>query len=126
MGKAAMKSTEARLDDLADAFAPVPARLATLDANIAHWIQVAAALEPVPAQLAMLEANIAHWKQVAAALEPVPAELTFLAAAVDRLADENRALRAELAATQRALLQIAWGLVAALLGAAAAIIATLP
>ena len=102
MGKAAMKSTEARLDDLADAFAPVPARLATLDANIAHW------------------------SQVAAALEPVPAELTFLAAAVDRLADENRALRAELAATQRALLQIAWGLVAALLGAAAAIIATLP
>jgi hypothetical protein len=41
------------------------------------------------------------------------------------LADENRALRAELAATQQQLLQIAWGLVAALLGAAAALIAAL-
>jgi hypothetical protein len=125
MGKAAIKSTEARVGDLADAFAPVPAQLATLEANVTHWSHVAAALEPMPAQFAMLEANVAHWKQVAAALEPVPAELTLLAAAVDRLADENRALRAELAAIQRALLQIAWGLVAALLGAAAAIIATL-
>ena len=95
-----MKSTEVRLDDLADAFAPVPAQLATL------------------------EANVTHLSHMAAALEPVPAELTLLVSAVDRLADENRALRAELGATQRALLQIAWGLVAALLGAAAAIIAT--
>jgi hypothetical protein len=55
----------------------------------------------------------------------VPAKLAVLAAAVERLADENHALRAELAATQHQLLQIAWGLVAALLGAAAALIAVL-
>jgi len=79
----------------------------------------------VPAQVAMLEVTVKHWDHVAAALEPVPAELAVLAAAVDHLADENRALRAELAATQRQLLQIAWGLVAALLGAAAALIAAL-
>jgi hypothetical protein len=55
----------------------------------------------------------------------MPAQIAVLAATVDRLADENRALREELAATQRQLLQIAWGLVAALLGAAAALVATL-
>jgi hypothetical protein len=48
-----------------------------------------------------------------------------LAATVERLADENRALREELAATERQLLQIAWGLVAALVGASAALIAAL-
>ena len=101
MGKTAMKSTEARLDDLAAAFAPMPA------------------------QVAVLEASSKRWDHMAAGLEPVPAELAVLAAAVDRLADENRALRSELAATQRALLQIAWGLVAALLGAAAALITAL-
>jgi hypothetical protein len=41
------------------------------------------------------------------------------------LADENRAVRAELAATQHQLLQIAWGLVVALIGAAAALISAL-
>jgi hypothetical protein len=101
MGKAAAKWTDARLNELAVAFGPVPA------------------------QVAMLEVTVKHWDHVAAALEPVPAELAVLAAAVDHLADENRALRAELAATQRQLLQIAWGLVAALLGAAAALIAAL-
>lgn len=101
MGKAAMKSTEARLEELA------------------------AACAPMAAQVAILEASVKHWDHVAGALEPVPVELAVLAAAVDRLADENRVLRAELAATQRALLQIAWGLVAALLGAAAALIAAL-
>ena len=54
-----------------------------------------------------------------------PAQLAVLTATVDRLADENRAVRAELAATQRQLLQIAWGLVAALLGATAAVIGAL-
>jgi hypothetical protein len=48
-----------------------------------------------------------------------------LTAAVDRLSDENVALRAELAATQRQLIQIGWGLFAALLGAAAALMAAL-
>jgi methylaspartate ammonia-lyase len=55
----------------------------------------------------------------------MPSQLAVLTAAVDRLADENRVLRTELAATQRQLIQIAWGLVAALLGAAAALTATL-
>jgi hypothetical protein len=41
------------------------------------------------------------------------------------LADEDRALRGELAATHRQLVEIAWGLVAVSIGAAAAIIAAL-
>jgi hypothetical protein len=86
---------------------------------------LAAALEPVPAQVAVLGATVKHLAHVAAALEPVPAQLAVLAATVDRLADENRALRVELSARQRQLVQIAWGLVAALLGAAAALITAL-
>jgi hypothetical protein len=101
MGKAAVTWTDARLDDLADALAPLPAEVATLKATVNYWDHMAAALEPVPAGLAVLTA------------------------AVERLAEENRALRAELAATQRQLLQIAWGLVAALLGTAAALISVL-
>jgi hypothetical protein len=97
---------------------------------IAQWTdarlsELAAALEPVREQVAALDATVKHLDHVAVALEPVPARLAVLAATVDRLADENRALRGELAATQRQLLQIAWGLVAALLGAAAALITTL-
>ena len=96
----------------------------------AHWTdqrldEFAAALEPLPVQVAVLGAAVKHLDQVAAAMEPVPAQLAVLTAAADRLADENRALRDELAATQRQLLQIAWGLVAALMGAAAALIAAL-
>jgi hypothetical protein len=83
---------------------------------------LAAALEPVPSKVAALEATV---DQLAAALEPVPAQLAALAATVDRLADENRALRAELAMTQHELLQIAWLLLAAMLGGAGAIIAAL-
>jgi hypothetical protein len=99
MGKLVAEWTDARLNDLA------------------------AALEPVPAQVAVLDATVRHFDHLAAALEPVPAQLAVLTATVDRLADENRALRGELAATQRQLLQIAWGLVAALIGAATAVIA---
>jgi hypothetical protein len=62
---------------------------------------------------------------VAAQLEPMPAQIAVLAAAVDRLTEENRALRAELAATQLQLLQTAWGLVAALIAAGAALLAAL-
>jgi hypothetical protein len=101
MGKVVAQWTDARLNDLAAAIEPVPARVAVLDATVRHFDHLAAALEPVPAQLAVLTAT------------------------VDRLADENRALRGELAATQRQLLQIAWGLVAALLGATAAVITAL-
>jgi hypothetical protein len=101
MGKLVAEWTDARLNDLA------------------------AALEPVPAQVAVLDATVRHFDHLAAALEPVPAQLAVLTATVDRLADENRALRGELAATQRQLLQIAWGLVAALIGAATAVIAAL-
>ena len=97
---------------------------------VAEWTDarlndLAAALVPVPAKVVALDAAVAHLNHVAAELEPMPSELAVLTAAVDRLTDENRALRAELAATQRQLLQIAWGLVAALLGAAAALSATL-
>jgi hypothetical protein len=101
MGKAVAQWTDARLNDLA------------------------AALEPVPTQVAMLEATVRHFDHLAAALEPMPAQVAVLTATVDRLADENRALREELAATQRQLLQIAWGLVAALIGATTAVIAAL-
>jgi hypothetical protein len=92
------------------------------DSRLNH---LAAALEPVPAQVAALGATVAHMDHVAAQLEPVPAQLAVMAAAVDRLADENRALRADLAATQLQLVQIAWGLVAALLAAAGALFAAL-
>jgi hypothetical protein len=61
----------------------------------------------------------------AAALDSLPAQVAVLAAAVDRLAEENRVLREELGATQRQLLQIGWGLVAALVGATAAVITAL-
>jgi uncharacterized protein YoxC len=93
----------------------------------AHWTdqrldEFAATLGPVPVQVAVLEATVEHLDHLAAAMEAVPAQLAVLTAAADRLADENRALREELAATQRQLLQIAWGLVAALMGAAAALI----
>ena len=49
----------------------------------------------------------------------------MLSAAVERLTEENRGLREELATRHRQQVQIAWGLVAALLGAAAALIAAL-
>jgi hypothetical protein len=92
-----------------------------------HWTdqrldEFAAALGPLPVQVAVLEATVEHLDHLAAAMEAVPAQLAVLTAAADRLADENRALREELAATQRQLLQIAWGLVAALMGAAAALL----
>jgi hypothetical protein len=87
--------------------------------------QLAATLEPVPARVAELGATVEHMDQVADRLEPIPTQLAVLAAAVDRLAEENRALRAELAATQLQLVQMAWGLVAALVGAAGALAAAL-
>jgi len=98
MGKAVAEWTDARLNDLA------------------------AALEPVPAQVAVLDATV---DRLAAALESVPTQLAVLAATVERVTDENRALRADLATTQRQLLQVAWALVAALLGGAGALIAAL-
>jgi hypothetical protein len=63
----------------------------------------------------------ARLNDLAAALRPVPSQLAVLAASVERLTDENRALRAQLAAMQLQLIQISWALVAALIGAAAAI-----
>jgi hypothetical protein len=74
--------------------------------------------------------SVAAWTDerlddLAVALAPLPADVAVLKATVDRLSDENRALRAELAATQRQLIQIGWGLFAALLGAAAALTAAL-
>jgi hypothetical protein len=98
MGKAVAEWTDGRLNDLA------------------------AALEPIPAQVAVLDSTVGH---LAAALESVPAEVAVLTVTVDRLTDENRALRADLATMQRQLLQIAWGLVAALLGGAGALVAAL-
>jgi hypothetical protein len=98
MGRAVTQWTDERLNDLADA------------------------LEPIPVQVAVLDATVKH---LAVTLEPVPSELAVLASTVDRLTDENRALRAELSYTQRQLLQVAWGLVAALVGAAGALIAAM-
>ena len=98
MGKGVAEWTDRRLDDLATA------------------------LEPVPARVAVLEATVEH---LTVELQSVPAELAVLAAAVDRLAEENRILRAELATTQRYLLQMSCAFVGALLGGAGAIIAAL-
>jgi hypothetical protein len=72
----------------------------------------------------------AHWTEqrlndMAAALEPVPARVAVLEAIVERLVEENRVQRAELATIQRQLLQVAWVLVGALLGGAGALLAAL-
>ena len=101
MGKVVEQWTDARLNDLA------------------------ASLEPMPAQVAALGATVQHLNRVADGLAPVPAQLAVFTATVERLADENRALRYELAAIERQLLQISWGLVAALLTASASLIAVL-
>ena len=58
-------------------------------------------------------------------LEEFEGDDAALHAEIARLTEENRALRAELWSTQRQLLQVAWGLVAALLGAAAALVASM-
>ena len=73
---------------------------------------------------------VAHWSDerlddLAAALEPVPARVAVLEAMVDRLMEENRVLRTELATIQRQLLQVAWLLVGAMLGGAGALLAAL-
>jgi hypothetical protein len=73
---------------------------------------------------------VAHWSDqrlddLAAALESVPARVAVLEAIVERLVEENRVLREELATTQRQLLQVAWLLVGAMLGGAGALLAAL-
>jgi hypothetical protein len=73
---------------------------------------------------------VAHWSDerlddLAAALEPVPARIAVLEAIVERLVEENRALREELATTQRVFLQVAWLLVASILGGVGALVAAL-
>ncbi len=73
---------------------------------------------------------VAYWSDkrlddLAAALEPVPARVAVLEAIVERLVEENRELRTELATIQRQLLQVAWVLVGALLGGAGALLAAL-
>jgi hypothetical protein len=83
---------------------------------------LAAALQPVPTQVAMLTAGVANLDHVTTQLQPVPAQIAVLVAGMEHLATENRALRSELAAVQRQLIQISWALVAALLGAGAAIV----
>jgi hypothetical protein len=72
----------------------------------------------------------AHWSDdrlddLAAAMEPLPARVAVLEAIVERLAEDNRLLRAEIATIERALLQMGWMLVAALLGGAGALLAAL-
>jgi deoxyribodipyrimidine photolyase len=101
MSKAAPEWTDARLNDLA------------------------AALHDVPQQLAVLNASVAHFEQLAADTEPMRAQLAALTVSVNHLANENRTLRTELAAIQLQLVQISWGLVAALIGAGTAVITAL-
>jgi hypothetical protein len=74
----------------------------------------------------------ARLDDMAAAMTPVPAQVAVLGAAVedleravDRLSSENAALRDELAALQRQLLQIAWAMVAALVSATMAVLTAL-
>ena len=72
----------------------------------------------------MLSASVTHFEHVATQLEPVPSQIAVLASSVERLTDENRTLRAELAAAQLQLLQVSWP-PAALIGAAAAVASAL-
>jgi hypothetical protein len=101
MSKTAEQWTDARLNDLA------------------------AAITPIPGQLAMLSASVSQLERLADDVGQLPSQVAVLTATVERLTDENRALRADLAAVQRELLNIAWGLVAAMLGAAAALVSGL-
>jgi outer membrane murein-binding lipoprotein Lpp len=117
--------TDARLDQFAATFEPLRARVAVLDATVKHLDHLAGTLEPLPAEVAMLAATVKHLDHLAIAIEPVPAKVAVLGASADRLAEENRALREELAATQHQIIQIAWGLIAALIGALGAIITAL-
>jgi hypothetical protein len=86
---------------------------------------LAATLEPVPMRVAALTEAVERLDAVTDALRPLPSQVAVLAAAVERLTDENRVLREELGSLQRQLLQVAWGLVAALIGAAAALVSAL-
>jgi hypothetical protein len=97
MGKAVAAWTDDRLNDLAAEF------------------------EPVKTQLATLTASTTHFEHLATQMEPLPAQIAVLAASVERLTDENRTLRGEVAAAQRQLVQISWVLMGALMGAGAAI-----
>jgi hypothetical protein len=117
--------TDARLDDLAHALEPIPSQVAALTATVAHLHELGHALEPMPAQIGELTAAVANLEHLATELKHAPVKIAVLAALVERLAEENRDLREELVAMQRQLLQVAWGLVAALLGAAAALTAVL-
>jgi outer membrane murein-binding lipoprotein Lpp len=86
---------------------------------------LAVALEPVPLKVAALTEAVEHVEGIATTLQPLPAQVAVLSARLDRLADENAALREEIASTQRQLLQMAWGLATALLAAAGALITAL-
>jgi hypothetical protein len=73
---------------------------------------------------------VGHWSDerlddLAAALEPIPARVAVLEALVERLVEENRGLRGDLATIQRQLLQVAWLLVGTVLGGLGALIAAL-
>ena len=83
---------------------------------------LAATLQPIPTQVAMLTAGVAHLDHAVTQIQPVPAQIAVLAAGMEQLAGENRALRTELAAVHRQIIQISWALVAALLGASAVIV----
>jgi chromosome segregation ATPase len=101
MSKVAQEWSDARLNDLA------------------------ATLEPVPKQLAILTEAVEHLNDITHTLQPLPTQVAVLAASVERLTEENRTLRHELADVQHQLVQMAWGLVAAFVGAAAALISAL-
>jgi chromosome segregation ATPase len=98
MGRPAQALADARLNDLA------------------------AALESIPARIAVLESTVDHLE---VQMDSVPAQLAVLAATVNHLAEENRALHADLTASQRHLVQLSCALLAATLGAAGAIIGAL-
>jgi outer membrane murein-binding lipoprotein Lpp len=95
------------------------------DWSDARLDDLAAALEPVPAKVAALGEAMEHLGARVDLLQPMPSQVAVLTAAVERLTDENRTLREELAAMQRQFLQMAWGLIVALVGAAAALISAL-
>jgi outer membrane murein-binding lipoprotein Lpp len=86
---------------------------------------LAAAIQPVPIQIAALTEAVDHLDELTSTLRPLASQVAALTATVEQLTDENRALRDEIAATQRLLLQIACGFIATLLAAAGALISVL-
>jgi outer membrane murein-binding lipoprotein Lpp len=110
--------------------AKIPAQRQKMRKAAEEWTdgrldELASALDPLPAQVAVLSTAVDYLRDLGTNLDPLRAQVAVLSASVERLSDDNRVLREEIVALNRQLTQIGWGLVAAMLGAATALIVAL-